>query len=142
VNKFLAKRFNKKTNQLDSPPGVKDADVYQMNLPREDMEEGPMWDKVKSFGKAAGEKVMRHADITGYTKAKQNFEKWIDSHPELASEKENLLAKFDAEAEEDPHTPWDWGKDALAKWKEEQKSGAVNQESNDELSRVKALAGM
>jgi hypothetical protein len=104
--------------------------------------EGPMWDKVKSFGKAAGEKVMRHADITGYTKAKQNFEKWIDSHPELEPEKENLLAKFDAEAEEDPHTPWGWGKDALAKWKEEKKSGAVNQESNDELSRVKALAGM
>jgi len=104
--------------------------------------EGPMWDKVKAFGKAAGDKVMRHADITGYTKAKQNFEKWIDSHPELEPEKENLLSKFDAEAEEDPHTPWNWGKYALEKWKEEKKSGAVNQESNDELSRVKALAGM
>jgi hypothetical protein len=104
--------------------------------------EGPMWDKVKAFGKAAGDKVMRHADITGYTKAKQNFEKWIDSHPELEPEKENLLSKFDVEAEEDPHTPWNWGKYALEKWKEEKKSGAVNQESNDELSRVKALAGM
>jgi predicted oxidoreductase len=97
---------------------------------------------VKAFGKAAGDKVMRHADITGYTKAKQNFEKWIDSHPELEPEKENLLSKFDVEAEEDPHTPWNWGKYALEKWKEEKKSGAVNQESNDELSRVKALAGM
>ncbi len=104
--------------------------------------EGPMWDKVKAFGKSAGEKIMRHADITGYTKAKQNFEKWIDSHSELAPEKENLLAKFDAEAEEDPHTPWNWGKYALEKWKEEKKSGAVNQESNDELSRIRALSGI
>lgn len=87
--------------------------------------EGPMWDKIKAVGKAAGNKVMRHADITGYTKAKQNFEKWIDSHSELASEKENLLAKFDAEAEEDPHTPWDWGKEALAKWKGEKKGGQM-----------------
>jgi len=84
--------------------------------------EGPMWDKIKAFGKSAGDKVMRHADITGYTKAKQNFEKWIDSHPELESEKENLLAKFDTEAEEDPHTPWDWGKNALASWKKDRKS--------------------
>ena len=104
--------------------------------------EGPMWDKVKAFGKAAGDKIMRHADITGYTKAKQNFEKWIESHPELESEKENLLAKFDAEAEEDPATPWIWGKQALEKWKEEKKSKSVSQESNDELARVKALAGM
>jgi hypothetical protein len=105
--------------------------------------EGPMWDKVKSFGKAAGEKVMRHADITGYTKAKQNFEKWIDSHPELEPEKENLLAKFDAEAEEDPATPWIWGKQALEKWKEEKKQGTMAPaESSNELSRIRELSGI
>jgi hypothetical protein len=105
--------------------------------------EGPMWDKVKSMGKQVGDKVMRHVDITGYTKAKQNFERWIDKHPELESEKENLLAKFDAEAEEDPATPWIWGKQALEKWKEEKKqtSFAANESSN-ELSRIKQLSGI
>jgi len=105
--------------------------------------EGPMWDKVKAFGKKAGDTVMRHADITGYTKAKQNFEMWIDKHSELESEKENLLAKFDAEAEEDPHTPWNWGKEALAKWKEEKKQGSMaSTESSDEISRIKSLSGI
>ena len=85
--------------------------------------EGVM-DTMKGFAKSAGEKIMRHADITGYTKSKQNFTKWIDSHPALASHKQNLLTNFDREAKLDPHTPWNWGKDALARWKEQQQ-GAI-----------------
>jgi len=75
--------------------------------------------------KSVGQKVMRHADVSGYTKAKQNFTNWIDSHPDLASHKENLLAKFDIQANDDPHTPWEWGKEALANWKAEQRSSAT-----------------
>ena len=105
--------------------------------------EGPMLDKVKAFGQSVGDKVMRYADITGYTKAKQNFERWIDKHPELESEKENLLAKFDAEAEEDSATPWVWGERALEKWKEEKEQTSFgSNESTDELTRIKELARM
>jgi hypothetical protein len=104
--------------------------------------EGPMWDKIKDAGKKVGNTVMRHADITGYTKAKQNFEAWIDKHPELADQKERLLTNFDREAKLDPHTPWDWGKEALARWKEEQSRKMAPAESTDELSRIKSLSGI
>jgi hypothetical protein len=101
VNKFLAKRFNKKTNQLDSPPGVKDADVYQMNLPREDMdmEEGPMWDKIKAMGGKARDAVSNITDYDAEGMHRRNFEKWIDKQEGLTQHKEELLQYFDDEIE-------------------------------------------
>jgi hypothetical protein len=100
--------------------------------------EGPMWDKVKDAGSKIMNKVADtvFADATAY---RNKFEKWIDSKPGLAQHKEELLSNFDDEIEQG-NTPEMAGQDALEAWK--MKSREMNKESNDELLRVKALAGM
>ncbi len=100
--------------------------------------EGPMWDKIKAAGSKAintvADKVF--SDETSY---RNKFEKWIDSKPGLAQHKEELLANFDQEIE--MGTPQEMaGKEALQTLKD--KAHSMNQESNDELERVKSLAGM
>jgi hypothetical protein len=139
VNKFLAKRFNKKTNQLDSPPGVKDADVYQMNLPREDMdmEEGPMWDKVKAFGSKAKDAISNLTDYDAEGMHRRNFEKWIDKQQGLVRHKDELLQFFDDEIKSGTESD-QAGRKALNSLKI--KARSINQESNNELARIKQLA--
>jgi hypothetical protein len=103
-----------------------------------DVQEGPMWDKVK----AAGSKVMNKvadtvfADATAY---RNKFEKWIDSKPGLAQHKEELLSNFDDEIESG-NTPEMAGQDALETLK--MKSREMNKESNNELVRIRQLSGM
>jgi len=125
------------------PDGMtkKDADgniTSFMMKPNEDVQEGPMWDKVKDAGSKVMNKVADtvFADDTAY---RNKFEKWIDSKPGLAQHKEELLSNFDKEIERGG-TPEMAGHDALEDWK--RKSREMNKESNDELLRVKALAGM
>ena len=101
--------------------------------------EGPMWDKVKAFGSKAKDAISNLTDYDAEGMHRRNFEKWIDKQEGLIQHKEELLQFFDNEIESGTESD-QAGRKALAMLKS--KASSVNQESNDELSRVKALAGM
>ncbi len=101
--------------------------------------EGPMWDKIKAFGSKAKDVVTNLTDYGAEDMHRRNFEKWIDKQSGLVQHKEELMQYFDDEIKSGTESD-QAGRKALDTLK--MKASSMNQESSDDLARVKALAGM
>lgn len=98
--------------------------------------EGPMLDKLKSIGGKARDAFSNITDIGAEGMHRRNFEKWIDQQEGLIQHKEELLKYFDDEIESGTESD-QAGRKALDTLKS--KAHGMNQESSDELARIKEL---
>ena len=99
--------------------------------------EGPMWDKVKAFGSKAKDAISNLTDYDAEGMHRRNFEKWIDKQQGLVRHKDELLQFFDDEIKSGTESD-QAGRKALNSLKI--KARSINQESNNELARIKQLA--
>ncbi len=101
--------------------------------------EGPMWDKVKAFGSKAKDAISNLTDYDAEGMHRRNFEKWIDKQQGLVQHKDELLQFFDDEIKSGTESD-QAGRKALNALKT--KAHSMNQESSDEISRMKKLSGI
>ncbi len=99
--------------------------------------EGPMWDKLKAMGGKARDAFTNLTEFDAEGMHRRNFEKWIDKQEGLVQHKDELLQYFDDEIKSGTESD-QAGRKALDTLK--RKTQGMNQESTDELLRIKQLA--